>query len=269
MKRLIYTAIFGGYDIVYPPIEADPDVDYVIFTDDPQISVPGWRTVPVDMSSFPTNAAANRYYKTLIHRILPGYDASIYVDGNIRLLASAASLFDILHRSGAALALWRHSGRGTVAEEVDDVIATGKVPDKRARAEYETYRADGFPDTMPLGENTIIVRDHNAPKLDAAMSLWWSLYKTHLSRDQLSFGYIVWKTKLELHYLPGMFRTTNPYVAVYPHLGKGGARPSFVHVSARSHDNSFYFVLLKIWQAKWRLQRLFRQLLRSIIALRK
>ena len=172
MKRLIYTAIFGGYDIVYPPIAPEGDVDHIIFTDNPEVSVPGWRTVLVDMDPFPTKAAANRYYKTLIHRIMPGYDASIYVDGNIRLLASVASLFNILQQSGAALAVWPHSGRQTVAEEVEDVILTGKVPEDRARAEYESYRNDGFPDAMPLAENTVMVRDHNAPALDTAMSFW-------------------------------------------------------------------------------------------------
>ena len=260
MKRLIYTAVFGGYDRVYAPVQREADVDYVIFTDDPALQVPGWQTFPVDAAKFATPKAANLYHRALVHRLLTGYDASLYVDGNIRILGPTAALFEALEKSGAAMIQYPHPLRQTVREELEAVISAGKVSDsERVRQEVEGYFESGFPDDIGLGETTVLLKNHSHPKLDAAMEFWYKLFLAHLSRDQLSLPFVIWRTGLEIDWMSGSFREPNPYFALYPHIGASGINPLYVEVSARSHDNIVLRTFLALWHFSWKLRRVFRR----------
>lgn len=246
MKRLIYTAVFGGYDRVYPPLRKEAGVDYVIITDAPDLVVPGWTVHQVDASAFAAPKAANLYYRALIHRVLPGYDASLYVDGNIRLIGDTRPLFEALDASGAALAAFSHPRRTRVAEEVEAVIAQCKVHEPtRVRQEFASYLAAGFPDTAGLTENGVLLKDHRHPELDAAMALWWKQFSAHLTRDQISLPFVLWKTGLPVLVFPTSFRSRNPFFAGYPHLA-GSSQPAWlVHLCARSHESIFYMVAFR------------------------
>lgn len=262
MKRLVFTAVFNGYDRIYPPIRTDHDIDYVIITDDPTVQVQGWKTFIVSGNSFDSPKAANLYYRAMIHRVLPGYDASLYVDGNIRLKNYLSDLFGLLKGSNSAVMLFQHPLRSSVREELKAVIYSGKIKyPEVAQLEFDDYIRDGFLDNIGLGETTIILRDHNHPKLDKAMVLWWDNFRMYLTRDQLSFPYVIWRTGLPVSWLPGSFRDPNPYFALYPHIGASGVNPIYTHVSARSHDSLFYSAILLVWHGQWRLRRAFRKLL--------
>ncbi|QJW84096.1 DUF616 domain-containing protein [Ramlibacter terrae] len=185
MRLLVYTCVFGGYDRVYPPLHADPAVDHVLVTDDARTRVAGWRTVLADRSRFAGSQAANRYYKMLAHREFPGYDASLYADGNIRLLGRTAEFVAPFLRSGAALGAYRHPLRDTVAAEIEACLAEGKLRERTAvDAEWAAYRAEGFADDRGLVEATILMKNHAHPALDAAMQLWWEQFERYGTRDQ-------------------------------------------------------------------------------------
>jgi hypothetical protein len=260
MRFLVYTCVFGGYDRVYPPIRPEPGLDHVIVTDDAGLRVPGWRTQVVDMAPFATPKAANLYHRALIHRVLRGYDAALYIDGNMRLLGPTSRVFGPFLVSGAALAAWRHPQRSTVAAEAEACITGAKVPDPaRIWAELAEYGAAGFPDDQGLFETGILLKNHRVAALDPAMALWWELYARHLTRDQISLPFVLWKTGLSRHVLPGSFRDPNPYFALYPHARAKGVNPLYAHVSARSHDSLLHRALLGGWHATWALRRRLRR----------
>jgi hypothetical protein len=247
MRRLIYTAVFGGYDRVYSPLCPDAGADYVIVTDDPDTRVPGWRTLYADGSGFPTAKAANLYHRALIHRVLTGYDVSLYVDGNVRLIGDTRSLFRAFEASGAALSAHRHHRRSTVAEEVETVIAMSLVADpSAARREYDDYIADGFPDNLGLMENGVILKNHRHPELDAAMELWWRQFSVYLTRDQLSLPYVLWKTGLSVDVIPGTFLTANPLFAHYPHLADASHPAWLIHLNAKSHESALNDIAFRV-----------------------
>ena len=260
MKRLIYKAVFNDYDRVYPPVVPEEGVDYVILTDNGQTAAPGWQTMTVDAARFETPKEANLYYRALIHRILPGYDASLYIDGNVRLLGPSKRLFETLLQSKAAIMLHRHPLRNSVSEEAAAVIKGKKTSAvDRVKDELNCYRSDGFPDDIGLGETTVMLKNHRHPKLDAAMEMWWTLFAKHATRDQLSLPYVLWKTELDVLWVSESFRDPNPYFALYPHWRAKGVNPWYTHVSARSHDSLFYRVVLALWHGQWRLQRALRR----------
>jgi hypothetical protein len=257
VKRLIYTAVFGDYDRVYPPVRREAGIDHVIVTDRAGMVVPGWTTMAVDGSGFPTHKAGNVHYRALMHRAAAGYDTSLYVDGNIRLLRETSPLFDEFERSGSAFGAYAHPKRSTVAEEARAVIELGKVEDAaRVAKEVNSYLADGFPDDITLLQTGMLLKNHRSPELDFAMALWSSLFLKHQTRDQLSLPYVAWKTGLSVHLLDE--RRKNRFFALYPHNGKPGANRPYNHVVARSYDSLFHRFLLKLWRGRWWWLRLTR-----------
>lgn len=98
-KRLvIYTTLLGGYDFLREPSVITPECDYICFTDDPTLKSDVWQFVDVsgDKGSLPQNKW-NRKYKVLAHRYLSEYDASLYVDSNVRLIGN---IWDYIKISG-------------------------------------------------------------------------------------------------------------------------------------------------------------------------
>lgn len=261
MRRLVFTCVFGGYDRVYPPVIQEPELDYVLVTDDASVRVPGWRTHAVDISVFPNAKAANLHYRALIHQELPFYDVSLYVDGNIRLIGKTSRFFEPFLASGKTLGVFPHPLRKTVTEEAAACIKAKKVREpQRVSAELAEYVADGFQDDQGLIETAIMLRNHRAEGLDPAMSLWWSLFEKHLTRDQLSLPYVRWKTGVSCMYQDFSLRQPNPYFALYPHWKAANTPELYTHLSARSHDSIVHRLLLRAWHSWWDLRRWARTL---------
>jgi hypothetical protein len=256
MRLLIYTCVFADYDRIFPPVKIDPEIDYIAITDDPNLNVRGWRIKVVDIRGFGSARAANRYYKMLGHRVLTGYDAAMYVDGNIRLIGPISRLLVEFLQTNAALRVYRHPKRGSVAEEVAACIEVGKVSEPaRLRAELDAYLSAGFPDLQGLVEAGVLLKNNNHPDLDGAMELWWTLFQKYDSRDQISLPYVLWKTDLPCDWLHRSYRTPNPYFGVYPHIAAKGVPRLYTYIAARSYDSIWHRLMLTIWHGKWSLQR--------------
>lgn len=191
-KRVVYTAVFGGYDRL-APVAFHSDCDFVCFTDEIGLVVPGWRVIHVspEESGLPT-ASLNRIYKMLPHRFLADYDQSLYVDGNIRLVADPSRLFD-KYLAGRAIAIPRHRERDCIYAEADFCVKIGLCHREEIERQLRVYRADQFPPRLGLTENSIILRDHRASELAALMEDWWRAYCEGAKRDQLSLPYLAWK----------------------------------------------------------------------------
>ena len=260
-RFLVYTCVFGNYDRVFPPVRTEKGMDYVLVTENPRMSVRGWRTHLVDCSGFATPKAANLHFRALAHQQICDHDASCYVDGNVRVIDGVRNLLNALCDNGAALGVFPHSRRSNVASEIEACIAEGKVSDaKSLRLEGQEYVDDGFNDDLGLVETTILLKNHHASQLDAAMRLWNGLYQRHLSRDQVSLPYVLWKTGIPVMWHDWTFREPNPHFSVHPHNGPVQSFRSRIYsrLSARSIDSSTHRKLMGLWKAGATLQRMVR-----------
>ena len=84
-RRVVYTCLFGYSehfnDLVY---ERDSSIDFVCFTDMPELRSDFWRIEKSDRGRLdPARAAKQR--KILAHHFLADYDASLYIDNTVRL----------------------------------------------------------------------------------------------------------------------------------------------------------------------------------------
>ncbi|WP_456447425.1 glycosyltransferase domain-containing protein [Thiolapillus sp.] len=264
MKALVYTCVLDAYDRVFPPLEPEPGLDYLIVTDDPGLSVDGWRTLTIDAKRFTSVQQANRYYKMLMHRELPGYACSLYIDGNIRLLGRTSEVLEGLVASGAALGVFAHPLRSRVADEIKACVQQGKTrPGDKTGAEMDYYRQHGFTDDAGLVEAGILLKNHLHPGLDRAMRLWWALYRRFGSRDQISLPYVLWRTSLPVMIQSYSFRQSNAWFGLYAHRKDPRASRHYAYVQARAYDSMGYRALLSAWHASWRLRRALRRLRRE------
>lgn len=228
-KTVIYTAIFGGYDLLKEPLVRPENIDFVCFSDQ-KIASKNWEVRVVT----PTEQDAtrnNRKYKILPHRYLGGYALSVYVDGNMRIRGSMQEFTD-RYGSNHSMAMYdcayaRHRDRGETPDnkdmyqEAERLIAMhqkgrSKEAPERILKQIDRYREEGYPEHRVYGATTVLLRHHNRSDVARAMEAWWKEYKNESKRDQLSFNYITWKTGFQPHYIPENVRN-NEYFLMMSH----------------------------------------------------
>lgn len=242
----VYTAIFGAKDRLREPLSRPDNCDFICFTDQPLRSNT-WQVrritppVPGDMTR------SNRQVKFFPNKYLPDYDYSVYIDGNMRLLADLLPLIEAyLH--DVNIAFFDHMGnvgdaRNSIYAEADFLIRIaggGKQKDDPLliQKQVDAYRREGYPEHNGLITAMVIVRRHNSSDVVRAMELWWKELNTWSKRDQVSFNYVAWKTKLSYATIPGDSRK-NPYFYRHAQLPVG----IFGAFCARTNEVLFFFGL--------------------------
>ncbi len=259
MKYLVFTAVFNDFDRVFPPVKVEDGISYYLLTDDAAVRVDGWHTMYVDISNFRDAKSANHYYRSMIHEEVPGYDASIYVDGNIRILGNLRQLFEAFLATNAGLGVYRHPLRSTVADEAHACLVSGKISAiDMLQQELQSQKDDGFKDDIGLIEATIMMKNHHDQRMRLAMQLWQDRFESFGTRNQLSLPYVIWKTGVTCLYQDHNFREKNRYFGLYPHMKAHNVNPHYVVTAARAYDSLIYNGLLHLWRFQWAVQRWLR-----------
>lgn len=235
--KVVYTALFGNYDqLISAPISSE-EICYICFTDQKINDPKGWHIVQVDSetSKF-SKAMLNRYYKINPHLFFSDYESSLYVDANIEILNDPSLLFD-KYLKNANIAVPKHFSRNCIFAEATECIIVGKDKASRIRKQMKKYKAEGMPEKFGLGENNIIFRNHNNLKVKKIMEEWWHEMNTESSRDQLSFGYILWKNKSQFIYMDESSRVGKGFFKYHLHNEVANKR----HISKIHHKLSIKF----------------------------
>jgi len=216
----VYSAVLDNYDLMLAPIKPRRAVEFLLFSDTGQ-KANGWIDAPC-VRTFDSAVMTNRFHKFFPHTLFPNAQYSVYVDGNIGIVGDITPLLEEFIASEAALGVFRHRDRSTVAEEADACLDLGRFSDTDLQL-YESQLlhmyADGMPCEQALTDNAVIFRWHQHPGLAAAMEDWWSELNIYTQRDQLSLPYIIWKQKLPHKTWDWSLRLPNPYFEKYPHKG--------------------------------------------------
>lgn len=211
----VYSCIIGNYDSVIEPIVKEENVDYLMFTDLdlPDNSV--WKKIDInslghtDFSTL-TSAQINRKIKILQTECLQEYDYTIYVDGNIEIVAGVTPIVSAMGECG--LAVHYHRSRDCIYDEMVAVRHGRRLCGGDMKKQLELYRKQGFPMHYGLYENSIIVRNNRDEKISKLMESWWKEYLRFPTRDQISFPYVIWKTNFDksMIYIMGNDIENNP-----------------------------------------------------------
>lgn len=194
MKRhVIFTAIVGDYDDLLQPQAIDERFDYILFSNEiHEANIGVWQIRPIPYSnSMPTKTA--RWVKTHPEELLPGYASSLWIDASISIASSRFyDRFFAMESSQVAVASIPHPDRHCIYEEMLAVIGRGFERERTALAWGRHLRREGYPRDNGLFETGILYRKH-CPEMAASDTLWWQCIEKYSRRDQLSFGYCLWK----------------------------------------------------------------------------
>ena len=216
-RRVVYTCLFGYSetfaDLAY---ERDPTIDFICFTDMPEVRSDFWQIVKVDRGRLdPSRAAKQR--KILPHRFLSNYDSSLYIDNTVRLKMPPLEIFErFLEPSASPFVCFRHPWRQCIYDEAREVIACDLEDPKRVNAQMDRYRESGYPAGNGLWKGAFLLRRHNDSGLIPLMETWFDHVCNYSNRDQLSLPVIFWLNQFQPGVIDLDFADNNVVEYPYP-----------------------------------------------------
>jgi hypothetical protein len=215
LRRIVYTSLVGGYDRLHAPMVPEPDIDYVVFSDMPDLPIPApWQLRPIQRTERNPRMTA-RWHKLHPHLLFPGAEASLYIDSNVVLRAPVAGLFERM-LAEAPIALFRHPERDCPYAEADVVAHHRLDDDVIVEAQMSYYRAKGFPAGAGLHNSGVLLRRHTDPRMVEFLEDWWRQLKVFSHRDQLSLDFMLRRHAMTCADFPGLL-AESPWFALAPH----------------------------------------------------
>ena len=226
MDRIaIYTCIIGGYDELQQPRVLEEGFDFICYVgkgEKTQERIGVWeiREIPESLGEPALDA---RWPKMNPHLLLPEYECSVWIDGNIALLDG--TLFRAAHIKAAAGVKYS----GVTHPDRDCTYAEArKCFDMKYLTAFGLLRVwlflalHGLPRHAGLNENNIIFRRHCDPDVVALDELWWDRVLHLCRRDQLSLMWCLRRCGIPRDYLlpPGQNARNHPGFRYLLHPGK-------------------------------------------------
>jgi tetratricopeptide (TPR) repeat protein len=204
----VFTAIFGGYDLPPEVEKPDPKIDYILFTDEPIDNLPSPWQLRLMPRIFDDPQVDARRIKVLSHLFLPDYQASVWIDGNVKLKSlSADYVLRIL--STGEIAVCRHQFRSCIYDEAVQILKTGKDAPAPVMKQIRYYESLTYPKQFGLHATMFMVRDHRSAMVKKYNSRWWEILSEHSKRDQLSFDFVRWELSAPVLSMPINCRDNN------------------------------------------------------------
>jgi len=192
----VYTCITGDYDLLHEIDNPEDGIDYYCFTNNHTIKSKTWKVIYITNDNL-SDHQLSRQIKMLGHPILKKYDISLWMDASV-IWDEKISLFIQNYLGEASFAAFKHSMRNNVMDEARECIRIRKDNPDNIKKAVNFLSSESFPDNVGLHEMTVFIKRHNDCSVQKAMKLWSTLNKQYSKRDQLTFDYVIWKTKLSI-----------------------------------------------------------------------
>lgn len=225
MKNVIYTSIVGDCDDLLQPTVVDNDFEYICFVEygselRKQIGV--WKIMPIPYKCNDPRTLS-RYPKMLPHKVLSGYDYSLWIDGNVTI--NDGRLYNIIKQkinSNVIYSGLKHWGNDCAYKECESCVNTGKASLISVLRTIFFLKQHHFKKHQGLYENNVILRKHNSSSVVKFCEMWWSLFLKYAKRDQLCHPYCYLKNHLTYDYLlqENFCSRNHPYFRYVIHKNK-------------------------------------------------
>lgn len=214
MKICLYTAIYGGYELLNNHNPAITGVDFKCFTDDINIKSNMW-----DVTHLPNDVGVSpaMFYKRIKCKpedyIDGSYDVTIWLDANfiikdvgyINRLVSQLNDNSLLLYKHKCLAK-KHRNCIYIEANYSKTLPRFVYGQELLDQQINDYRQDGYPDNNGLYQSGLIVRRHNCERVHEFNSFWLKqIYKYGKMRPQcqVSLPYSLWKTNVPFGLIEG------------------------------------------------------------------
>jgi hypothetical protein len=195
MKIIIYSVNIGGYDMFKNPKNNDPNVRYILFTDNKYFKSDIWEVNHIDFvnDSFDSRLKS-RFLKTNPHKVLPDHDVSIWIDHCFDFRFKDVN--EMIKKIGFVdenIMLYKHDERNCIYDEGVKVSKLNLEIPSVVEVQMTKYRTEGFPENYGLYQTGFMFRKNNK-LINQFNDIWWNEIKHHSGRDQLSQVYSAWKS---------------------------------------------------------------------------
>jgi len=230
--KAVYTVITGGYfePTSYSEAVFEEDIDRLILTDNATMKADGWQVVALNMDNQTANEVdmqlLSRRLKMFPHIYLAGYKRTLYVDGNVEIIAPVKDLFLKVGGSDANgekrpdMAVYSFNRNITgEAKWIEDYVVRHHWMNRSAAHDLTTSQAAKYIAKHPSLEEKypgtyygkIIMRFRN-DHIAAFADIWFREFFHGVRRDQLSFQYAALEANLTVDVIKrACFKTCKAY----------------------------------------------------------
>jgi hypothetical protein len=190
LRTVIYTAIYGNKDELQQPSCEIEDVDFICFTDNPDLKGGRWKVVEYPPFHKKSSVLSAKYFKIVPHEVLPDYDFSCWIDGNLivkgDLLKGAR---ESMREEEISFALLSHpEAINCLYHEIERCIDRKKDSHRRLAGQRAKYRLEKHPANTGLWACHVLFRLHRNPAVMKFSREWWRHIQKYSIRDQISFA---------------------------------------------------------------------------------
>ena len=199
IKVIVYSANIGGYDNFISLKNYDPNVEYILFTDDTEFKSDVWEVKSVDfLTDTLDNRKKARYIKLNPHLVLPPHDISIWIDHCLEpRFEDVSELLKYLNFGDSSIMCFPHPERDCLYDEGQVVLKLKLDTPEIVNKQMNRYHSMSFPRNYGLFENGFIVRRNNL-KSKIFNETWWKEISKNSGRDQLSQMFVSWSIGVDI-----------------------------------------------------------------------
>ena len=203
MKIVVYSVSTGGYDELKTPKVYDPNIRYILFTDNKYFKSDVWEVNHIDfIEDDLDNRRKARYLKINPHLVLPNHDISIWVDHcYVPRFNNTQELLNEINFFNNDIMCYNHDVRQCIYSESEEVKSQRLDYSEVVNSQMLKYRMEGFPHNYGLFDSGFTIRKNNE-KVNEFNNIWWNEVKNFSARDQLSQVYSSWKTDVKIFPIP-------------------------------------------------------------------
>ncbi|KAJ4715949.1 Plant/F20M13-60 protein [Melia azedarach] len=194
-----------------------------------------WRLILLKHQPYDEPRRNGKVPKILTHRLFPQAQYSIWIDGKMELIVDPLLILErYLWRGKHTFAIAQHKHHRSIYEEADANKRRKRYARPLIDYHMKIYRYEGMEPwsikkstISDVPEGAIIIREHTA--LNNLFScLWFNEVNLFTPRDQLSFGYVVYRLKglFKFHMFPNC--EYNSLFILHPHTREHSSKIEWV-----------------------------------------
>ena len=225
MKYCVVSLIFNNYEPIREPLEVDPDADYFMFTDNPNLTSTGWKIIYVEeLDKQELNGIQKMLiFKYSFYKYIPNssdYDYFMMIDGSIVLLKSLEPIINYIENGNYDLSIALHPMRNSLDDEYQAWIQCRGL-NKLYLNKFVELTKDYDDSIKGLTETTIKIFKNTNIIINFIDDMYDILSKVDFNdkNDQCYFTYILSKyiDKLNINYHPAALYRDSKYMYMALH----------------------------------------------------
>lgn len=230
-KGVVYTTIFDEQSILYDPEIITPELDYICFTNNPNLKSKIWNIKLINNFYIDSKMEKN-LFKMFPYKYLKNYDYSIWVDSDFKIIGNMKSFINI-YSSGSSMFVTNYLNDNFSYNQLKDYLSFDDELDlKNQINQYNKYKSSTHEKMIA---SSILYRRHDNPALKKVMEDWYYETKNFCSVDQLTLPYVLYKNKFNVDVI-NMFSLKNNF---FEYRSNKNVDSNKLHVFLINDDDSF------------------------------